>query len=238
MEKLENIRRVRRMSLKLALSACFICGILLNLNTASGTTSTTGSSLTAAILDQSGHAVEYAVVSLHTDTPSQADPSTVVVMDQRRLQFEPTVLAIQVGSNVSFPNEDDVRHHVYSFSHPNSFELKLYHGEGGQYQRFEHTGIVALGCNIHDGMLGFLRVVDTPYFATSDASGSLEIENVPPGNYTIQLWHPDLGTRIVQQHITMSAGPSNISLSLDLDEKAPAPAKPSQVHPLQSLFRD
>jgi len=201
-----------------------------------GSTTSGTNSLSATVVGNAGQPLEHAVVSLHTAQPASADPATMAIMDQRRSQFAPTVVAIQAGTSVSFPNQDDVRHHVYSFSHPNAFELKLYHGATGQYHRFEHPGVVVLGCNIHDGMVGYLRVVDTPHFATSSAEGLLTIDNAPPGNYTLQLWHPDLGMRLIQKPITLAAGKFSVRLKLEVADQAPA--EPKAAHRLQSLFRD
>lgn len=195
-----------------------------------------GTSLAVTVVDTSGNPLEHAVVSLHSGKSAIADASVVSVMDQRQLQFSPTVVAIQAGSSVSFPNQDDVRHHVYSFSHPNAFELKLYHGEDGKYHRFTNPGIVVLGCNIHDGMLGYLRVVDTPLFASSDVSGNLLIDGISPGNYKMQIWHPDLGMQLIEKSITLKSG--NFSTRQTLDVSNNEPGEPKAAHPLQSLFGD
>ena len=205
---------------------------------AASSTRTEQASLTATILDRSGQPLEHAVVSLHSGAPSHAEPTTVAIMDQRQLQFAPEVIAIQTGTTVSFPNQDDVRHHVYSFSHPNAFELKLYHGEAGKTHRFEHPGVVVLGCNIHDGMIGYMRVVDTPSFATSNADGVLTIDNAPTGKQKLQLWHPDLGMRYIEKSIEMANGSYSIQLTLDVEDMVPAAAKPKSESRFQSLFRN
>ncbi|MFK7862220.1 MAG: carboxypeptidase regulatory-like domain-containing protein [Granulosicoccus sp.] len=188
--------------------------------------------------DTGGNALEHVVASLHPrGKPGTAvSNDTISIMDQRDLQFAPTVLAVQVGSKVTFPNEDDVRHHVYSFSHPNAFELKLYHGETGAHQVFQHEGVVVLGCNIHDGMLGYVRVVDTPYFATSNADGEIAMSELPPGNYELQVWHPDIGMKVVRKSFTLKPGSSRLEMKVAVDQfNVPPPKDP---HPLQSLFRD
>jgi len=203
--------------------------------------------LEALILDQNGVGLEHAVVSLHGDAPSSAPPGTRATMDQRARQFEPTVVALQAGTDVYFPNSDDVRHHVYSFSHPNAFELKLYHGEESRPVRFDEAGIVALGCNIHDGMVGFLQVVDTPFFAKSDASGETLVTGVPSGAWTLQVWHPDLGIRYVRRDIDVAENGSRIVVRLDaaaVDGATLAAARPGTPpaedplsEELRSLFR-
>ena len=180
--------------------------------------------------------MEHAVVSLHDGKAANAAARPIAIMDQRNLQFAPGVLAIQAGTVVEFPNQDDVRHHVYSFSHPNAFELKLYHGQTGNYEQFDHPGVVVLGCNIHDGMLGYLRVVDSPWFATSDEKGSLTIAAVASGAYEMQIWHPDLGMKMMRQRVDLDAGMNTLRVTLDNAVKVAPESKP--VHSLQSLFRD
>jgi hypothetical protein len=93
---------------------------------------------------------------------------------------------------VSFPNSDDIHHDVYSFSAPKPFELPLYKGTPTQPLIFDKPGVVVLGCNIHDWMLGYIDVVPTPWFVKSDASGQAELTGVPAGKYRLVLWHPDL----------------------------------------------
>ena len=110
-------------------------------------------------------------------------------MDQVNQQFAPHVLLVQRGAQVSFPNSDSIKHHVYSFSSAKTFELKLYSKQVETPVLFDRAGVVELGCNIHDWMLGYIYVVDTPYFAQSGSDGSVLIE-APQGQYTITVWHP------------------------------------------------
>ncbi|CAA9499846.1 MAG: Protein containing plastocyanin/azurin family domain [uncultured Sphingomonadaceae bacterium] len=108
---------------------------------------------------------------------------------QRNIQFQPAVMLVPVGATVGFPNQDAVRHHVYSFSKPKRFELKLYGREAARTVTFDKPGTVTLGCNIHDRMRGFLRVVDTAWAGKSDARGRVAIDGVTPGAATITVWH-------------------------------------------------
>jgi plastocyanin len=111
-------------------------------------------------------------------------------MSQQNISFDPFVLIVPVGATVSFPNLDNVRHHVYSFSPTHPFELKLYSRDDTRTVRFDKAGTVALGCNIHDKMAAFIKVVDTPYAAKTDASGAAVIHDLPPGAATLHLWRP------------------------------------------------
>ena len=204
----------------------------------------TAASLEASVTDADGLALEHAVVSLHGELPVKAPPGTHAIMDQRERRFAPTVVPIQTGTDVSFPNGDDVRHHVYSFSEPKTFQLKLYHGEASEPVHFGEPGIVVLGCNIHDSMLGYLAVLDTPLFTKSAASGKAVIESAPGGRYTLQVWHPDLGIRHLSREIVLGEGVARIDVSLDADAlsgaegPAIAAARPKEISPLQSLFDD
>jgi plastocyanin len=111
---------------------------------------------------------------------------------QRDLQFAPFVLVVPVGASVSFPNFDNVRHHVYSFSPVRRFELRLYAREQERSVRFDQAGIVPLGCNIHDNMIAFIDVVDTAFAARTDNGGRASFTAVPGGAVTMRVWHPYL----------------------------------------------
>ena len=113
-------------------------------------------------------------------------------MGQQNLQFDPFVLVTPVGGDVAFPNRDGVRHHVYSFSPAKRFELRLYGKGETPSVRFEKTGVVALGCNIHDSMVAFIKVVDTPFAGKSGANGSVVLHGLPSGAVTVRVWHPYL----------------------------------------------
>ena len=113
-------------------------------------------------------------------------------MAQRNKQFDPFVLIVPAGADVAFPNLDKVKHHVYSFSPSKTFELKLYGQDETRHVRFDRPGIVPLGCNIHDNMVGFIVVVDTPYAAKTDAVGEAALHGVPPGVYPMRIWRPYL----------------------------------------------
>lgn len=124
------------------------------------------------------------------------------VVKQQNISFQPHVLIAPLGASVTFPNMDNVRHHVYSFSKPKKFELKLYGHEETRTVAFDKPGVVAIGCNIHDQMSGFIVVVDTPYAAKTDASGRASITGVPDGAATLKVWSPGFraaGNQIAEQ---------------------------------------
>lgn len=128
-------------------------------------------------------------------------------MAQKNITFTPHVLIVPVGSTVTFPNRDKVRHHVYSFSKPKRFDLKLYGKEETRSVVFDKAGVVALGCNIHDAMSGFVLVVDTPYAVQTDANGRATLPGVPAGAVSVRIWHPTIRApdNMLSQPATVSA---------------------------------
>jgi plastocyanin len=113
-------------------------------------------------------------------------------IDQVDKEFVPHVKAVLVGSAVSFPNHDHVRHHVYSFSPAKRFELPLYAGVPAEPVVFDKPGVVVLGCNIHDWMVGYVYVSESPWFARTGADGTATIADLPPGGYSVRVWQPQL----------------------------------------------
>lgn len=151
-------------------------------------------SLQAELVDTQGRPLANAVLSLRGPLGAEARPLTAV-LDQVQRQFVPSVLAIRTGTRVSFPNSDNIRHQVYSFSPSKKFELRLYQGTPSESVLFDKPGVVVLGCNIHDWMVGYLYVTDDPWFAVSDAQGRLQLEDLPVGRYAVTLWHSQLADR-------------------------------------------
>jgi plastocyanin len=139
--------------------------------------------------DIAGTSVENAVVYLEPKIKAAPPLKIQASIVQKNKTFIPLVTIIQTGSSIIFPNKDSVRHHVYSFSPAKTFELKLYSGVPSIPVVFDKTGTVILGCNIHDQMLAFVYIVDTPYFAKTDANGKVKISGVPNGDYLLKVWH-------------------------------------------------
>lgn len=153
------------------------------------------------VLDEDGIAVPDVVVYAEPldetiDVPkAHVDMEHPAVMDQLAAAFVPHILVVQTGTAVLFPNNDTVSHHVYSFSKAKSFELNLYRGSPHPPQIFDQAGLVVLGCNIHDSMLGFILVIDTPYFAKTDHEGTVRLHDLPAGTYRINVWTPRASER-------------------------------------------
>ena len=117
------------------------------------------------------------------------DPQPAV-MEQSDSAFVPHLLVVETGAEVSFPNNDTVSHHVYSFSEAKRFQLDLYRGNTHPPQLFDRPGLVVLGCNIHDSMLGYILVVDTPFSSVTGDGGSARIPDLPEGDYELLVWTP------------------------------------------------
>ncbi len=173
----------KRVGIIAALRAAGAPGLLLIATAAHGAT------VTATVATPSGEPVTQAVVYALPATgkaPSAPRPS---VIDQIDREFVPLVVPVQAGAPVSFPNRDNIRHHVYSFSPAKTFELKLYSGVPAKPVVFDKAGAVTLGCNIHDWMVGHIYVVDSPWFAKTGKEGRVTLD-VPPGDYVVRVWHP------------------------------------------------
>ena len=178
--------------------------------------------LEITVRDTQGQPLSDAVVSVEVKGErATAAPGVTGEMGQRNRQFSPTVLVVQTGTPVSFPNFDTVRHHVYSFSPVKTFEIKLYAGVPAEPIVFDKPGTAVLGCNIHDRMTGYVRVVGTSHFAKTDAAGHAVLD-LPVGEHRLQAWHwrlPEPGTPL-EQGVTVGAQNKPLDLRLGV---GPAP---------------
>ena len=164
-----------------------------------------------------------------------AAPDTLAVMDQVAKTFQPHVLVIQRGQRVNFPNSDHIRHHVYSFSPAKPFEIKLYAGVPEQPLQFDTAGIVVLGCNIHDAMVGYIVVADTPLAGKTDAQGLLTLQSAPAKE--LRIWHPRLGSGTPQlQTLPMPAADASGNIAIRLDV-APATSASTSSTGFGNRFR-
>jgi plastocyanin len=174
----------------------------------------------AIVKDERGKPVADAVVSLSAGAAMPAPRAgAAAVMDQQNKEFVPFVLPVAVGSPVTFPNRDNIRHHVYSFSPAKRFELPLYIGTPAAPVVFDKPGSIVLGCNIHDWMVGYVYVLPTPYFAKTAEDGKASIGDVPPGAYEARVWHPRLRTETEKTAtpVKLAAGePGQVSFVITL----------------------
>jgi len=151
--------------------------------------------LLAVVKDQKGNTVANAVVMatpVDRRLEAHVKPEAANV-DQVDKEFVSAVTAIYVGSTITFPNKDQIRHQVYSFSPPKKFESHLYAGSATAPVLFDKPGVVVLGCNIHDWMIAYIYVSDTPFFGRTTSMGTAKVGGLPPGAYIVRVWHPDMG---------------------------------------------
>ena len=149
--------------------------------------------------------------------PLAPKPAAGVEIEQAGKQFTQRVTVVPVGSQVAFPNRDKVRHHVYSFSPIKPFELKLYIGTPANPVRFDKAGIAVLGCNIHDNMVAWVVVVDTPHHGKTDAEGRVRLDGVPAGAWRLRSWHPGLppGAPAQEQGLAVAAAGNAVAVRLE-----------------------
>ncbi len=169
--------------------------------------------LDVGVRDRNDHGIAGLVVLATPDQPTH-DRTAVrtVVMDQIHMQFVPNVLVIQTGSAVDFPNSDQIRHQVYSFSAAKSFELSLYAGRKYPPVVFDRAGLVTVGCNIHDNMIGYIYVTDSPFFGRTDSTGHFLLQGLPAGGYTVTVWHQACMNLPVSRCIAISTWSVTITL--------------------------
>jgi plastocyanin len=143
-------------------------------------------------------------------TPLGSPRTGTAIMDQQNHQFVPHLLVVRTGTAVTFPNSDNVSHHVYSFSPTKPFELGLYKGDVYPPVVFDKAGIVVVGCNIHDSMLGYIRVVDTTHFAVTNEQGVALLDGVPSGDYAVEVWTPRVRAEALPAalHVAVANGPA------------------------------
>jgi plastocyanin len=176
--------------------------------------------VTVNVSTRSGASAENTVIVF--DPLDSAPPAShgAAIIDQVDKKFVPRVSVVRTGTAVTFPNSDRIRHQVYSFSTAKSFSLKLYAGSPNTPVVFDQPGLVVLGCNIHDNMLAFVGVVDSPYFAKTSDAGVATLQ-LPAGRYRLRAWHPNAVAAIPPRDMTVAAAPLNISVAIDVDPASP-----------------
>jgi plastocyanin len=195
----------------------------ITLATLAGPLSVDAANLSVIVVGRDGRGIDDVVVTAMPATANTKSPSTrkPAVMDQKNLAFLPRVLVVAAGTSVEFPNNDAVSHQIYSFSAAKKFQLPLYKGEIHPPITFDRPGLVVLGCNVHDAMVGYIYVTDSPYFGTTEAGGNLQLKGLPSGDYRVILWSPFIAdapaslTRTVHVDGNESA-PMRMQLNLEL----------------------
>lgn len=172
-------------------------------------------SVTIRLPDGSG--LKDAVAVAEPAQPAAAPRNPLkAVMDQHGLQFVPGVLAVRTGTAVEFPNSDQVRHQVYSFSPAKKFQLSLYLGREHSPVVFDKPGLVVLGCNIHDSMIGYVYVTDSPWFGFTGGDGVLKWRDLAAGEYNVKIWHPRMREVVPQPSQRITVGDSDAKVEFTL----------------------
>jgi len=175
------------------------------------------------VVDQQGNPVRDSVVFVDQLPPGVTPPADhrTAVIDQINKTFVPHVLPVMVGTEVSFPNHDQIHHHVYSVSRTKTFEIPLYKGEAAAPVLFDQPGAVTLGCNIHDWMSGVILVVPTPYFAVTDEAGSFTLRDLPAGTYGVVAWSESSKRALDETRQSVAAGDDGQAVTFTLDVVPP-----------------
>jgi plastocyanin len=171
-------------------------------------------SATVSVTDALGRpAVDAVVMFEPTSAKAAVKPMPQVEVSQARRQFTPRVTVVTTGTPVNFPNFDTVRHHVFSISPAKTFELKLYAGVPNKPIVFDTAGLVILGCNIHDPMIAWIVVSDTPWHGIAGDDGKVRIADMPPGSYRLRVWHPALTANTEAPVVAVSMGTTELQLA-------------------------
>ncbi|HSG98733.1 MAG TPA: plastocyanin/azurin family copper-binding protein [candidate division Zixibacteria bacterium] len=154
----------------------------------------------------------YTVAYLTADTALPVrGAGAAVSMAQKDTRFEPSVLAVSVGDEVSFPNLDPFFHNVFSYSQPKKFDLGRYPQGETSIVRFDKPGLVRVFCEIHSSMRAYVHVLETPYHAVSDERGRFHIPAIIPGTYTLHIWQENLPE--YSQSVTVTADSTYIEVN-------------------------
>lgn len=174
--------------------------------------------LSVEVVDKDGKPLSNIIVELIPEQKlageiTELPMATMQQIDQR---FVPHILAVAKGTEVSFPDTDTVRHHVYSFSSAKTFEIAIYKEDVKRSILFDQAGLVELGCNIHDWMLGYIYVADSRLFLRTNENAIARFSSLPRGNYSVKIWHPRLDPRDIQALHEVSLSEQELITSIRL----------------------
>lgn len=170
------------------------------------------------VKNNDGDVLENMVITVHGNNLSSIPPEERPTVKQINKQFEPHIKVIPVDAEVTFPNLDSVQHHVYSFSKAKTFELALYDSDSKSNVVFDTAGVVEMGCNVHDWMLGYVYVTDAPIYGKTNSNGVVNIA-LPVGEYSIKVWHPRLKSSDIDKIHTLKSSGNKQTFTLRLEEE-------------------
>lgn len=154
---------------------------------------------------------KFAVVYLE-DAPKDPSRGMSTSIDQRMMMFVPYVAAVAVGGTVSFVNSDPFPHNVFSPS-GDKFDLGTLSKGGVGRHAFKTPGAYTLLCNVHPGMIGYVYVAPSSYFAVANAQGEFNIRAVPEGTYKIAAWAPKMGGPA--KSVTVRGADAKVEIEID-----------------------
>jgi plastocyanin len=196
---------------------CHLVNVVLAAGLALAAAAAGAATVSVSVVDRTGKPLADAVVILvPTSGRLPVRPMSGVEIAQIRQQFSPQLTVVTVGTSVAFPNLDTVRHQVYSFSSAKTFELKLYSGVPSEPVVFDKPGVVVLGCNIHDDMVAWVVVVDTPFYARTNLVGKAQVEGVPAGSFELRAWHSSLPESTPATSTMLAVGSANVETRFTL----------------------
>ena len=174
--------------------------------------------LSVQVSDSAGRPAPDAVVSVVPDDNRQLPSHLPVksIIDQRHETFIPLVVVVRKGGSVVFTNNDVTTHHVYSFSPIKQFEFLMPKGQVSSPLVFDQPGVAAIGCNIHDQMIAYVYVGDSPFAALTDLTGEATITDLPTGHYRVEVWHPALAPGSKAPSGALAIGEGNAKLKLEI----------------------
>jgi plastocyanin len=179
------------------------------------------------VLGEDGKGIAQAIVFVQEPAAAASSAAaSAATMDQFNKTFVPGVLPVSVGTQVKFPNRDQIRHHVYSFSRAKRFELPLYKGEEAPPVLFDKAGVVKIGCNIHDWMSAIILVLPNSHYAVTDEEGRFALSGIESGRYTLAAWHAQSRekTEDTLQSVELAGSDLEIAFKLSLAPLRPRPA--------------
>lgn len=150
--------------------------------------------LAGTVRDAAGNPLSDAVlyaIPRNTRLPALAAAMPPTAIDQVNSQF-PFITPVRSGTSVVFRNADSYGHTVYSVSATKVFDIPLSRDVVSAPVVFDKAGVVVIGCNIHDFMVGYILVVDTPFFAVTNASGTAILRGLPTDTHDVYVWHPGM----------------------------------------------
>ena len=148
-----------------------------------------------------------------TIDPPRQDPAHIPQLVQKNKSFQPSLVVIPVGGKVEFPNHDPFFHNVFSLFDGKRFDLGLYESGTTRFVQFDKPGISFIFCNIHAQMSAVVVALATPYYGISDKRGDVRVVDVPPGRYSLQVFHAGVAAtdlRALGREITVTAADTTL----------------------------